>query len=238
MRVLLLVTMSFMVLGCAKDHSKSPDAGAGSGATGGMSGVGGSSDAGGTGGSGASGGTGGAGGVAGTGGSGGAPDGPECQDNEDCVLGGGCCDCWAVPVGEERGTCRANCEQDLCAVHGIEAPACNRGRCELPVSCNRDHAACVPAPECPDGQTAMVRNGCYGPCVDVVDCLQVTNCADCGSGQACIEQCRGLVQCVEVPASCNGRESCDCLGEHCEQPPFCLGWDASERKLSCACEAG
>lgn len=237
MRDVLVVAMSLMAVACANGDGKDADAGAGSGATGATGGSGGSGGSGGTSGVGGTSGLGGSGGVGGAAGGGGVPDVPECQDDEDCVLGGGCCDCWAVPMGEERGTCRADCEQDLCAAHRIEVATCNRGRCVLPASCNRDQAQCdAPTPQCPTGQTALVLFGCYGACVDVVDCLQVTGCADCGSEHVCIEQCRGAVECVEAPTSCGGTEGCACLADRCEQPTFCFDWDASEQKLSCGCD--
>lgn len=214
MRVLTWSLFMCLAAACGLDSEEKSDASAGSGASGGS---GGSSGGGGTGGT----------------------TSVECESTADCIVGGGCCQCWAAPVGETRAVCRAGCDDDhLCAVHGLEA-TCIGGRCVLTTSCDHSRVQCdAPTPQCPDGQIAAVRDGCYGPCVDAVDCLQVTSCTDCSSEHACVEQCRGAVQCYEVPDACSGAESCDCLADKCEQPPFCLGWDAAERRLSCACEAG
>ncbi len=124
---------------------------------------------------GALGGTSGGGGAPGTGGSAGAPASEvECDDPADCLLSIADCVCRALPVDDPRALEPRFCEADPCLELDVTEAnvTCLRGRCSLALACDGQEVDCAMAePNCPEGQTAFVTGGCWGPCVPVEECM-------------------------------------------------------------------
>jgi len=147
----------------------------GASGNGGTAGDGSGGAAAGAGGAGGLGGTSGDGGTPGSGGSAGAPASEvECDDPGDCVLSIADCVCRSLPAGDPRASDVVFCEQDPCAALDVTEAnvTCLRGRCSLALVCDRLEVDCSAGePACPDGQTALVTGGCWGPCVPVEECM-------------------------------------------------------------------
>ncbi|MFZ5891099.1 MAG: hypothetical protein ACOY0T_08610 [Myxococcota bacterium] len=222
----------------------------GSGGKGGAAGAAGKSGSGGT----ATGGAAGKGGTLGSGGvaSGGAPasggavgqggnvsGGGVCKSASDCRLQNDCCACLSVGTGELTATCNLACIQSACAAIGITADdvACIAGRCVFSRSCNTNRAMCeAEPPTCAAGKVPSIDNGCWGPCIPVGECSQVTSCKDCeAAGLVCVTdqlQAGPVYHCVSVPPACNGKPNCQCMSA-CLSPLQC--GSATETNLSCVC---
>jgi hypothetical protein len=168
-------------------------------------------------------GMGGNGGSAGTGGFGGtvtASPPPQCVVDSDCTLIDDCCRCEGISNKESVPECPLpECFAPTCGTIGLPNPkaVCRAGQCVVDADCNQGHALCdsIP-PTCPPGQTVHVTNGCWGGCIDVTECREVGSCTQCGAGQACVTSNTMMVpapHCVDVPSSCNGQITCDCMGE-------------------------
>ncbi len=66
-----------------------------------------------------------------------------------------------------------------------------------------------PPPACPSGQVASVVNDCWGECVQVNRCLEVTDCSVCGGGGiACAISTTGSHHCL--PMYCASTDVCAC----------------------------
>ncbi|MBX3129014.1 MAG: hypothetical protein KF718_20020 [Polyangiaceae bacterium] len=160
-------------------------------------------------------------GGSGAGGSGGGSSKPhvpvagECTQDADCELGSSCCDCRVAPVGKlEMPYCEPTpCFADRCSAEGIQEARCIAGQCSLARKCNPLEVACdgVP-PECPPGQVPSVEGGCWGGCVEALQCDSVGSCADCPSDSTCVthQAFTTTFHCVNAPASCS--LDCTCLG--------------------------
>jgi hypothetical protein len=190
----------------------------GSGGSGGDATVTGSGggDGGATAGTGGTGGTG-QGGSGGGGGSGGEePAARECEVAEDCQLVEDCCTCDAIPAGETPEECLAQCEQSACSAFGRPKDAqiaCVAGRCVAGFECNWALTVCDAAPpDCADGTTASVIDGCYGPCVPTTECMGVASCEQCDGGLGCVQQSAFQIttHCV-TDGNCEASD-CECLG--------------------------
>jgi hypothetical protein len=202
-----------------------------------------SSNSSGMGGSGNSSGTGGVGGLGGEGGSGGttAAPAPECQDDADCTLVNDCCSCEGVSKNETVPECSLmNCFVSTCESMSLSQPMamCRAGRCVVNADCNQAHALCnsIP-PVCSPGKTPIVVNGCWGGCIDPIECSEVGDCTQCTADQACIENVAFTVErhCVDIPAACNGQVECSCLGATTCIKPYGLCIDPSAPTLRCEC---
>lgn len=180
----------------------------GGGGSGGDGGVGGSGGAGG--------GTGGTGGQGGAGSGGGPVASPECQLDADCQLVSDCCVCDAIPTSERPDACAKDCLIDSCTSLGLPAkttPSCVAGQCVAGFDCDWAQTTCDAAPpDCPEGMTASVVDGCYGACVPATECVSVGGCDQCDGGLACVlkEALPVQVHCVD-PAPCSTND-CACLG--------------------------
>ncbi len=153
----------------------------GAGGDGGASGDGGTAgestggtDAG-AGGTDALGGTSGGGGAPEMGGSAGAPAiEVECDEPADCLLSIADCVCRALPVDDPLALEPRFCETDPCVELDVTEAnvTCLRGHCSLALDCAGHEVDCaMPEPDCPEGQTAFVTGGCWGPCVPVEECM-------------------------------------------------------------------
>lgn len=210
------------VMGDGRDAGE-VDAG-GSGATSGSGGVGGTSGSGGSGGSGGAAGS--AGGDLGINGRVG-----ECMEDADCKLVGDCCNCYSVPLNEDVPVaCAADCAIDRCTTMDV-TPICMMGRCVFEENCDamyQEVCTMVP-PECGPGQQPIVRDGCFGECIDARDCRGVSSCDVCAPGQACVfpnEKAWGrspmiYLQCWDVAPACDGVPTCECMGDEMCSPIWC-----------------
>lgn len=98
------------------------------------------------------------------------------------------------PGAAKGGTLHAGtCEEDACAgkqcgdecpsMYGSPLPTyctgdgqCRPGKpvCEATYDCDLSHALCDAfTPQCKDGETPSIVNGCYGPCVPIAQCSGV-----------------------------------------------------------------
>ena len=111
----------------------------------------------------------------------------------------------------------AECEGDesACDARGIQAKAiCRSKRCVFDLSCDRSSVTCKAAePECEAGQVPSVIDTCWGPCIDVAQCRDVTDCTACAAGQVCVRNNDSpflFTQCVAVEAACSESPTCAC----------------------------
>lgn len=146
---------------------------------------------------------------------------PECVNDSDCTLVDTCCTCLGIPNQEPVPECTLpECAAPKCEANGLLNPAtvCRASHCVLDADCNRSHASCKSLPpDCPPGKTIFVVDGCWGGCIDVAECREVQNCAQCLGGQACVTSNTMMfpaVHCVTVPNTCNGQISCACMGQN------------------------
>jgi hypothetical protein len=188
-----------------------------------------------------SGGEGGEGGAGGGGDGGTAPSGePECLVDSDCKLIDNCCICEGVPDGTEEPPCDMEpCLLNTCDSLGLPAgsePACVAGRCVAGFPCDWSETSCdaIP-PDCPPGETAQVRDTCYGPCVPAGECLSVGGCEQCDGGLDCARKESSTVSdhCVSRPGVCDEAD-CACMG-----PSVCTEDDeecsVQDGALVCSC---
>lgn len=157
------------------------------------------------------------GGSASGGGGGGAPVAArECDVAEDCQLVDDCCTCDAIPADVEPEECSANCFQSECSAQGRPekaAIACVAGRCVAGFDCNWALTTCDAAPpNCGEGSTASVVDGCYGACVLTTECNSVGSCDQCDGGLACVQEAGfGTTSHCVTDAPCDV-DDCACLG--------------------------
>jgi hypothetical protein len=142
----------------------------------------------------------------------------ECTTAADCKLEDDCCACAALPNSTPFPTCMQNCFQSACtALMYTGMPDCQAGRCVAGFDCDMNSVVCLtPQPACAPGETASVKNGCWdNHCVPTTECSFVSDCTQCGTGQACASYGGGIMKshCVDVPPECGGTPSCACMGE-------------------------
>lgn len=189
----------------------------------------------GSGGAASSGGNGGTGGAASTttssgqGGQGGAATQPkpECTDPSQCKLVNDCCACASVSAAVKPPKCGI----DACLIATCESlgeiapePACSAGRCTM-FDCDATKVMCKKAtPNCPAGQVPLVEGECWGGCVPIQQCSNIDDCAKCNlETQVCVtEVFKGGPKrhCVDVAPGCNGKPSCECMGQSVCTEPF------------------
>jgi hypothetical protein len=162
-------------------------------------------------------------------------------EDADCVLVDDCCTCEGIPVNTPFPECpMMNCFAPTCESIGLSQPTalCRAGRCDVNADCNQAHALCnsIP-PMCGAGQTPIVVNGCWGGCVDPVECQEVGECTQCLADQACIENVAFGVErhCVDIPAACSGQIECSCLGATTCIKPYGICIDPASPTLQCEC---
>jgi hypothetical protein len=167
---------------------------------------------------------------------------PECTSSEQCALCNDCCTCAGTPADVSCPTCDIQtCEQAHCSAIGYPSPIpmCSAGRCVAGFICDQLMAFCnVPPPTCPVGQAASVLDGCWGPCVPATECLSVTRCGQCDPAtQVCVlEQAFDETRhCVDLPAACQGRPLCECMGSSVCVSPFDLCAETPSGEISCGC---
>jgi hypothetical protein len=208
-RVLAALLLSVAVACAGKSSTEGGTGGsAGTGAGGGLGGSGGTSATGGSGGT----------STAGAGGSVSPPPGqPECETADDCVVVSDCCGCRVEGRAQEWKTaCPLQCQRDACAEDGLTglSPICSMGRCRFDVDCDPTHVSCrAAAPTCPSGELPSVNGSCWGPCVDVLECNQLTGCGDCPEGSVCVifQAQRPSYSCVTPQPGCTKGNYCACL---------------------------
>ena len=70
---------------------------------------------------------------------------------------------------------------------------------------------------CPPGQVPGVVNTCWASCVPANDCAYVSDCSKCApKGEVCVTESTKAGQvhhCVVVPPACNGKPTCECMGD-------------------------
>ena len=169
--------------------------------------------------------------------------GGECVEDSDCTLHNDCCDCLAVPAPDELAICKKGCDQKQCELLEISAATCRFGVCVTEkVPCDPMKVACDSLPpECPKGQVASVKDGCWsGHCVPAISCDVVPSCDLCPDGFMCVfkeAQIPMPPTCEPIPAQCDGKIDCGCAGQQ-----VCIdGFDACNKvgddELHCACPA-
>lgn len=145
-----------------------------------------------------------------------------CASAADCALVNDCCNCAAVPVGEQPSCEDMTCLQPSCeAQFGGFVPeaTCTFGTCQLSaLSCDIGQVTCkiAPPPACEGGSVRSVIDDCYGPCVPAEMCEELPFDCDattCGDGFACLTSQSGSTsKCVPLPDDCGGVASCECVG--------------------------
>jgi hypothetical protein len=137
------------------------------------------------------------------------------------------------------GSCDMVCTKTQCDTMGLGTSdiACIAGRCVFSRSCDLRSVACEMAePECPAGQVPSAQGNCYGPCIPVGRCGDVSSCSVCTTaGLSCVTL-DGMVgpsyHCVITPVACSTEPDCDCMGV-CKGGYVCSG--ASRQELTCSC---
>jgi hypothetical protein len=162
--------------------------------------------------------------------------GPECERDDQCAVFNDCCECDVGAASEKHPQCEKLCIQSACDARGINTPArCRSNRCVFDLSCDSSQVTCKAAkPECAAGQMPSVVDSCWGPCIEVGQCRDVTDCSDCPSGTVCVtnnDSPGAFVQCAEVGASCAETPTCDCT----DACAFSCG--ATSDGISCFCVA-
>jgi len=160
---------------------------------------------------------------------------PECADDDDCEISKDCCACQAAPKAQTTSTCNRACASNACAGKGFAPLArCTLGRCTLANSCDTRGVSCKSLPPtCPKGETASVGKGCWGPCIAVTECADVTDCNDCGDAQCITFSDFGeSFHCVARKAQCEVGNLCECLSP-------CGNFACSEQngEVGCFCPA-
>ena len=143
------------------------------------------------------------------------PGGAECEGDDECAVVNDCCTCGVAPIKSAPGECERLCIQSACDARGIQAKAiCRSKRCVFDLSCDRSSVTCKAAePECEAGQVPSVIDTCWGPCIDVAQCRDVTDCTACAAGQVCVRNNDSpflFTQCVAVEAACSESPTCAC----------------------------
>jgi len=137
--------------------------------------------------------------------------------------------------------CDLYCTENVCDAQNIpyDDTQCVAGHCNLGLNCSPGDVMCLqPQPECGEGRVSMVRNNCWGACVDASDCASVTSCEVCDKDRhVCVirEASTLTYHCAEVPAECVNDRSCDCL-----QLNVCVGsynvcTDGADGEIVCTC---
>jgi hypothetical protein len=165
----------------------------------------------------------------------------ECSEASDCKLIDNCCDCMGLPLADKRPACSEVCIQDKCSEKQIPLvqAACEVGRCVLDVSCNASQVFCtVPQPACPPGETAAVVGACWGGCIPVTECSDVSGCDVCkAAGAVCVvesQQTGPVHHCVELPKACDVAD-CACMGASVCLDPYDACDDVAAGELDCSC---
>jgi hypothetical protein len=181
------------------------------------------------------------GGSVGTGGTG--PDqrpGAACQTASDCRVHDDCCSCDVYLAAATPIHCDLGCTTNKCASLGIgtDEVACVAGRCVFARSCDLSQVACeVVTPTCPAGQVPSVKGSCYGPCLPVGRCSEVSSCDVCKSvGLACVTieyEINPVYHCVSTPAACANNPTCGCMNVCGGGAETC--YDPSSTDLMCVC---
>ncbi len=146
-----------------------------------------------------------------------------CVSAADCALNEDCCNCVALPLGQEPPTCDLpECAATPCVGDfGLfdPQPICSVGTCQLaPLSCDLNDVLCDAAepPPCEGGLVRAVVQDCYGACVPPSLCATLPfecDASTCGEGWACMTTQSGAPsKCVPLPAACDGVASCACVG--------------------------
>ena len=260
----LLVTLSLAVAACgggdptgtggggAQGGNGGSGAQGGNGGSGAQGGDGGSGAQGGDGGSGAQGGNGGQGGDGGSGAQGGnggqggtgggTPATAQCTDDSQCTLVNDCCSCVGLGPGETAPPCDIQqCLIPTCESKQLpgNSAQCQAGQCVAGFECDHNKALCdsIP-PSCGPGETASVKGACWGPCVPATECATVGSCDQCGAGQACVKWTTQIglkIHCVDLPSSCNGKASCECIGAAVCTDPYDTCSADGQGAISCSC---
>lgn len=194
-----------------------------------------------TGGAVSSGGTIGTGGFAPTGGTGpNQSPGGVCQTASDCKMHDDCCTCDVYSAAADPPSCDMSCKQNACEARGIatDEVACVAGRCVFARSCNTSQVVCeVVMPTCPDGQIASAKGNCYGPCLPIGRCSEVSSCDVCKSARlACVTieaEIRPVYHCVSTPAACTNNPTCGCMNVCTGGVGYCA--DPNTTALRCVC---
>lgn len=108
------------------------------------------------------------------------------------------------------------------------------------IDCNPATVTCkASVPDCAKGEVPSVQNGCWGPCVPILNCATEKDCSGCTNGW-CAEYQSWTTEyrCVMPSVQCSAL-ACSCLGDY-----FCVGpWNACSipstgpAKVACSCPA-
>ncbi|MBA3548470.1 MAG: hypothetical protein H0T76_18465 [Nannocystis sp.] len=167
-----------------------------------------------------------------------------CVKDSDCMLHDDCCDCFAVPAGDNPPICKKGCDQTQCELQAIDQALCRFGVCVTEkVPCDPSKVACdALPPKCPMGQVASVAGACWsGQCVPATSCDVVPDCDLCPDNFMCVfmeaQIPMPLGTCEPVPAQCEGKIDCGCSGQTVCVDPFNACNKIGDNELHCACPA-
>lgn len=166
----------------------------------------------------------------------------ECRYDSDCELSDDCCNCGAVPSGENGPSCDIQkCSNSKCSELGIDRALCRLGVCRTErLSCNGMKVFCdMPPPRCENGFLPETSPECWtGRCVPIEYCDNVPHCGFCLEGQMCIEitgeGSGDWPICEPVPPVCNGVVSCDCIEPFVCSAPF-TSCSSKGQTVHCKC---
>ena len=167
-----------------------------------------------------------------------------CVKDSDCELHDDCCDCFAVPVGDNPPICKKGCDQTQCELQAIDQALCRFGVCVTEkVPCDPSKVACnALPPNCPMGQVASVEGLCWsGQCVPATSCDVVPDCDLCPDNFMCVFMQAQIPMpfgtCEPVPAQCEGKIDCGCSGQAACVDPFSGCNKVDDNELHCTCPA-
>lgn len=110
----------------------------------------------------------------------------------------------------------------------------------LPVDCDPGPVLCKSMPPtCAPGQVPSVQNGCWGPCVPILDCKTVADCSGCTKGFcAAYSGWTTEYRCVMPSLQCSAL-ACSCLAPYFCAKPYdaCVDGSASKPAVTCECPA-
>ena len=167
-----------------------------------------------------------------------------CVKDSDCALHDDCCDCFAVPAGDDPPICKKGCDQTQCELQAIDQALCRFGVCVTEkVPCDPSKVACNSLPpDCPMGQVASVAGACWsGQCVPATSCDVVPSCDLCPDNFMCVfkeaQLPMPLGTCEPIPAQCEGKIDCGCAGQTVCVDPFTGCDKVDDNELRCTCPA-
>lgn len=106
------------------------------------------------------------------------------------------------------------------------------------VDCDPSTVQCkAMQPVCEKGEVPSVQDGCWGPCVPILACATIKDCANCKNGWCAAYMSFSTdYRCVSPSIQCAAL-ACSCLSDYFCVEPFstCTTTVGGVAKVSCAC---